>query len=348
VPDFTSSLYLGMRHESRSSAPRGALMTGVPAALWAPPEAAAVARRLAMLQGCRRTTLATSTLHIAVDLFAQLAAARPAILVDSGAYPILRVGVHLARCAGAAVSLFPRHDPGALRRRLGATRGGPVVVVADGYAAGRGPAPVRAYRDAVREHGGLLVLDDTQALGVLGAAGGGSLRLHRVAGPEVVLVCSLAKGFGAPIACLSGSDAFVGRFEARSMTRVHASPPSSAAIAAAARALAINDARGDLLRARLAAVVRRFRRGLHVRAGLRPLDRDFPVQELGPPQVGDPVRVHERLATDGVACVLRRDIDGSPRIAFVLTARHTAADIDIAVAAIARAIGVARAGRVAA
>ena len=45
------------------------------------------------------------------------------------------------------------------------------IVVTDGYCPSCGrPAPVRAYADLVRGTGGYLVLDDTQALGVLGAA----------------------------------------------------------------------------------------------------------------------------------------------------------------------------------
>jgi 8-amino-7-oxononanoate synthase len=44
------------------------------------------------------------------------------------------------------------------------------VVVADGLCAACGcAAPVAAYLDCVRRAGGLLVLDDTQALGLLGA-----------------------------------------------------------------------------------------------------------------------------------------------------------------------------------
>jgi 8-amino-7-oxononanoate synthase len=347
VLDFTSSLYLGLQHDSRSLAPWRALTTGVPAALHDPPQAAAVAGRLAALQGCEHATLATSTLHLCVDLLGQLGADRPTILVDAGTYPIGRLGVELAAARGARVVIFPRHDTAALRRGLRAAPPRPVVV-ADGYAPGLGPAPVGAYLESVRECGGLLVLDDTQALGLLGAHGGGSLREHRVGGPDVALVCSLAKAFGAPIAALSGARALVRRYESQSTTRVHCSPPSAAVVHAAARALEINARYGGQLRRRLAAMVRRLRAGLAA-VGLRPLGGRFPVQVLGPPEVADPPGAHERLRQLGVACVLRRDaVGGSPQLAFVLTVRHSSRDIDRAVGAVAHATGARRATEAAA
>ena len=67
------------------------------------------------------------------------------------------------------------------------------------------------------------MLDDTQALGVLGEkptpdapygrGGGGSLPWHGVTSPHVIAGSSLAKGFGVPIAVLSGSERMIRRFE---------------------------------------------------------------------------------------------------------------------------------------
>ena len=89
------------------------------------------------------------------------------------------------------------------------------IVVADGYCPRCGRvAPIPAYADIARCSGGYLVLDDTQALDILGEApnhanpygrGGGSLRWHATFGPHIVVGTPLAKGFGAPLAVLSGS-----------------------------------------------------------------------------------------------------------------------------------------------
>jgi len=82
------------------------------------------------------------------------------------------------------------------------------------------------------------VIDDTQALGILGAwpgpgapygrGGAGSPAWCGVAGDDLARVCSLAKGFGAPLAVLAGSARVVARFEAEAATPVHCSPPSAA------------------------------------------------------------------------------------------------------------------------
>ena len=63
--DFTSSLYLGLQHPSRSLAPWGRLTTGVPAVMGEPPESHQVARGLARLQGVERTVLYPD--HLVVD-----------------------------------------------------------------------------------------------------------------------------------------------------------------------------------------------------------------------------------------------------------------------------------------
>jgi len=88
--DFTSALYLGMRHPHQSLRPWTELTTGRPAALESPREAERLARQLARLLGCERATLGTSTLHLFWDLFEVLAREPIAIYTDAGAYPIAR------------------------------------------------------------------------------------------------------------------------------------------------------------------------------------------------------------------------------------------------------------------
>jgi 8-amino-7-oxononanoate synthase len=67
--DFTSALYLGIRHPSRSLRPWSQFTTGKPAALELAPGAEAITTVLAELQGCERVTLLPSTLHLFFDLF---------------------------------------------------------------------------------------------------------------------------------------------------------------------------------------------------------------------------------------------------------------------------------------
>jgi 8-amino-7-oxononanoate synthase len=174
VLDFTSALYLGLWHPGGSLRPWARLTTGVPAALAEPPGSAAVARDLAALQGCRRGSLAPSTLHLFWDLFGLLADDRSAVFLDEGLYAVGRWGVERASGRGVPAWSFRHHDPGALLHRMERVRGRRrPIVVADGFCPACGePAPIAAYLEIARARDGLLILDDTQALGILGHSPG--------------------------------------------------------------------------------------------------------------------------------------------------------------------------------
>jgi 8-amino-7-oxononanoate synthase len=152
------------------------------------------------------------------------------------------------------------------------------------------------------------------------------LSLAQIRDDRVIVASSLAKAFGAPLAMIAGSAARLAEFERRSSTRVHCSPPSAAAIAAATHALAINRRMGDALRARLAERVARLRSGL---GSLAASPGSFPVQHVRLPEGIDPVALHAQLRRRGIQTVLSRGSHGSPpRIVFVLTARHEPREID--------------------
>lgn len=345
VIDLTSSLYLGLRHNSAVVPPWTQLTTGVPAALAAAPQTGPVAARLADLIGARAATLAPSTLHAFWDLFVALDVRQ--IFVDAGTYPIARWGAERARCAGAAVRTFRHHDPEALCRAMTTAAGRGPVVLTDGLCPGcGGVAPVGDYLDAIRRRGGTVVVDDTQALGVLGTpapghpygtGGGGTARWAGIGDARLLIVASLAKGFGVPVAVVAGGQAAVRRYEGRAETRVHCSPPSNAHLHAAAHALTCNETRGDELRRHLAGLVTRFRgllrvQGIPVTAGL------FPVQTI-PPQDGLNLReVHRRLGELGIRAVLHRPrCEPGLALSFIVTAAHRRAEVDRA----ARALGIA-------
>ena len=348
--DFTSALYLGLRHPSRSLRPWVQLTTGAPAALFTHESTRRLERALAAVIGCERAVIAPSTLHLFWDLFGILAASPIAIYLDAGVYPIARWGVERARARRVRARDFRHYDPSALMRLLRSDRrpGHTPLVVVDGFcpACGR-TAPLDSYLECVRTFGGLLIIDDTQALGILGAApsldapyglgGGGSLIFNKIRGPDVLAVNSLAKGFGVPMAVLAASGRVVRRFEIESETRVHTSPPSAAVIHAAEHALEVNAERGDDLRARLAGLVSRFRAGLAY-CGLSAAGV-FPVQAIESPVGIDAITLHARLLATGVRALLQRGRhDEGARVSFVITASHSAQEIDRAIHVLASAV----------
>ena len=338
--DFTSVLYLGIRHAHHTLRPWAQLTTGRPAALEPAPGAVAVAQDLARLLGCERAVLAPSTLHLYWDLFDVLANDRIAIYADAGIYPIARWGIERAAAKGVRTATFQMHDSAALESLLHNDRqpGYRPIVVTDGVCTATGrTAPLPDYLTLVRERNGYLVIDDTQALGILGKdpapdapyglGGAGTPAWHRVEGPELILGSSLAKGFGAPLAVIASNAKLIAKFEDLSATRVHSSPPSLAVISAAEQALAVNEKRGDLLRIRLVKLVRHFREGLR-QIGLSALGGLFPVQTLMAIPGIDPQWLYSRLLGFGVRAVLRSALHmPGAAISFLITVLHTRSDI---------------------
>lgn len=336
--DFTSALYLGMRHGRATLDNWPALTLGKPAALAEAPGARAVARDLAQLQGCEAATLLPSTLHLFWDLFGMLGNERDRpymVLVDGAAYPVARWGAERAAGMGLPLRVFGAGAVRELERLVALARGlgRRPLILADGYCPGQPAAPPLArYAELAARGKGLLVLDDTQPVGVLGRRGGGSIVVHGLAGAPVLAGASLAKGFGVPLAVLAGSAVLVRRFEAASDTRLHASPPSVATIAAARHALALNAACGDALRAALRQRVGRFRMALAAQ-GIATLGGTFPAQAVLLPPGADLATAHARLRRDGVMAVPQCR-GGVAMLTFLLRADHTTGDIARAAAAL--------------
>lgn len=254
----------------------------------------------------------------------------------------LRFGVRKGSAArGVPFRRIPQYDPAAARLAIEEDKTFRMrpVIVADGFCPDCGdPAPLREYLRCVIPYDGYVVLDDTQALGIWGTAptvedpygsgGGGSLRLNAVRSPHVILGSSLAKGFGVPLAVLSGSTRLVQHFERRSETGVHTSPPSTAVLRAAEHVLWINAQYGDEIRLRLAQLVTDFREKIRG-TGLRDTGSLFPVQMLTPDRDNDAVRLQQLLLGAGVrTAVVRGPTSPGAKLVFVINASHSTDQID--------------------
>ena len=347
--DFTSALYLDLRHPSDALPGWDALSSGRPAALREPAGADAVAAELARSQELPAATLLPSTLHLFWDLLRHLARqTRSAFLLDAGAYPTLHWAAEGARSLGSVARRFGHYSVGALATFAGRAAAGGLrpIVVCDAWCTGcNRPAPLPDYARIAADHGGLMVIDDTQALGLLGHTptahcpyghgGGGSLRWHNLAGSGFAVGASLAKGMGAPVAVLAGSIPLIESFRRHSQTRMHCSPPSVAAVQAAGQALSVVDGMsGAARRARLLRLVRRLRE-LVVGAGLSAVGRmPFPVQSIVTP---DSARLQRDLRSAGVNTLLTRGCQGGPpRLSLIVTARHSIEQVERAGRLLAR------------
>ncbi|GIH06920.1 hypothetical protein Rhe02_49870 [Rhizocola hellebori] len=340
VADFTSSLYLGMRHAGAELATllpeSSALTSGRPAVL-DPPAGAGAARRLALRAGAEQAAFTRSTLHGLNDCLEVLLGKDTALAVDSGVYPVGRWAVQRAAGTGTPVAWVGHHDvaglESGLRRFTG--RGLRPVVVADGLCTGCGRAyPVAEVVAFLDRYRATLLLDDTQALGILGvksgqpygSGGGGSVAHAGVSHSSVLAVSSLAKAFGAPVACVAGPARIVGKLRTAG-SAVHSSPPSQVDIAAATHAVDRNAADGDRLRTALAHRVRMLRR-VTARQDLTLVGGLFPVQSTPVIAVGAGRWLLDRLAANGVRGVLRQTCRGGSAVTLVVTAVHSFADVE--------------------
>jgi 8-amino-7-oxononanoate synthase len=349
TPDFTSARYLGFTHPSAALPRWQALSTGRPAALRPHPAVPSLERRIAELVGMPAACVGTSTLHLFNDLVAGLDPQRDRLLLDAGCYPIACWAAERARGRGVEVGRFRHFDSTDLRRRFAQEAGDGLrpVIVTDGVCTGCGRiAPLPAYLAAARRYGGTVVVDDTQALGILGrrepgsdafgSGGGGSLRWHALEGaPDCLLIASLAKGLGAPLAALCAGTRRVARFRRAGAALVHCSPPSVPDLLAAHRALSMNEAVGDARRARLLTLIRLLRNELadldvRMRGGL------LPMQCLVGLEPARALRIHRTLSRAGIATLLRRGSVGGAELCIVLTATHRPGDVNALVRALRR------------
>jgi 8-amino-7-oxononanoate synthase len=354
VIELVSSLYLGLAHPSNRLPEWKALTAGVPAALQEPPGAKEVAARTRRLLGAATTFVAPSTLHAFIDVAAALTShpARPAALaVDVAAYPIGRIGLGRGLQPGARriASLPHFHPESAARwaRRQGQAGKRPVLLI-DGLCPGCGRiAPLEALSRAVGVEGGVLIVDDTQALGIVGFdvgdghpwghSGGGSLARAGCL-PNVIVVASMAKAFGAPVAVVGGPAEILKAGRPYGPTFAHSSPPSVPALLAAGRALQINDRLGDVLRGRLLERVLTLRdalraHGLSIDSGL------FPVVRIPVGSGLEAVQLAGRLCELGVRGVpLGPSCRGRPALGLAVTAVLPDSELRRAAAAVATAV----------
>jgi len=356
--DFASALYLGLAHPAACPGRYTSLTTGVPAALAAAPLAGELAARAAALQGCEAGVAAPSTLHLAIDVFDRLGRTHT-LVADDGLYPVMRWGLERARGLGAPLAWFTHGNLAELVRTLGAVipqqPARPPAIITDATLRTGATVALPAYLAAAAAHGGLVVIDHSQVLGVLGERpharepwghGGGGVLVHAGIAPArpVLLVASWAKAFGAPLATLCGPAALIGDIVRDGPTQLHCSAASQAALLAGLDAIDANRRDGAVLRRKLFRFVHRLRDGLArlARTALPDLAGTLPLHPMQQIRLGAPARtlaLHAGLWARGFRTALLRQAGGQYAMAVIVRADHRAHDIDdllTAMAALAR------------
>lgn len=315
-----------MRHPRAELPDWRSLSSGKPAFLHSPPADRRMAKELAHLQGRDDGLFFSSSLLAFWDLFGYLSRRRTQLFYDQALYPVGKAGIDRAKAANCPVYAFRHHDLAHVAHQFQhhAQASGKVILVTDGWCplCGR-PAPLPAYLRLLAPYDGLLVVDDTQALGILGRRGGGILPyLGLEKTPNVLLVSSLAKAFGVPVAFISGGQEWIKRFRAQSEARQFSSPPSQVEMLATAAALKLNRRSGDRLRDQLRTNILTFQSGLH-QVGLSTGGACFPVQHLWFDDLHRIKAQHRQLLQYGIQAVpVRAHKKGRWALSFLISTEH--------------------------
>lgn len=185
-----------------------------------------------------------------------------------------------ARLAGATLKRYPHGEAAAAARQLASAPGAAALLATDGVFSMDGDrAPLRELAALCQREGATLMVDDAHGLGVLGAAGAGSVAAAGLGTREVpVLMATLGKALGGHGAFVAGSAALIEGLTQFARTYVYttAMPPALAAATLAAVRLARAD---DWRREKLATLIARFRAGA-AQLGLTLPASDTPIQPL--------------------------------------------------------------------
>lgn len=346
---MNSNSYLGLSldAEVKAAEDRAVLQYGTgPGAVrfisgtWAPH--VGLERRLAEFHGREAAMLFSSAYATVMGLLPQLITDRTAVISDELNHNCIINAIALGRPAEKRIW---RHlDFADLERHLKETAGScdRAIIVTDGVFSMRGDhAPLDAIRKIIDDHddafaeNAILIVDDSHGVGAYGATGRGTEEV--TGGRADLLVGTLGKAFGVNGGYVTGSATVIRYLRETSPFYIYSNPITPAEAAAALKSVEIVDSpRGVHLLDHMREMTARFRHGLTV-LDLETLPGEHPVVPL---MVRDTTRTAVLVAHLHNAGILATGLNfpvvprGDEEIRFQISADHTPADIDEALAAL--------------
>ena len=308
---------------------------------WAPH--VALENRLAAFHDRAAGMIFSSAYATVLGVLVPLITERTAVISDALNHNCIINALRLARPAEKHV--YAHLDMAELERAMEAAAKTcqRAIVVTDGIFSMRGDhAPLDEIMALAEKHDGdfaenlLVMADDSHGVGAFGRTGRGTEEF--TASPPVdLLVATLGKAFGVNGGYLVAGRTIVDFLRERSPLYVYSNPitPGEAAAAEAAVSL-VAGARGQAMLAHLRAMTRCFESGL-VALGYETIPGEHPVVPL---MVRDTPRTSALVAHLRAAGVLATGLNfpvvprGDEEIRFQISADHTEADIDEALAAL--------------
>jgi len=294
--------------------------------------------RLSAFLGTEETILYGSCFDANGGLFETILAEEDAVISDELNHASIIDGIRLCKARRFRYRNRDLADLEAKLREADAAGARFKLVATDGVFSMDGTiAPLREICGLAERHQALVMVDDSHAVGVLGAKGRGTPEHCGVAGRVDILTGTLGKALGgASGGYTSGRREIVELLRQRSRPYLFSNSLAPAIAAASITALELVD-RAPELRRRLEENTARFRAGL-TRGGFAVAPGGHPIV---PVMLGDAA-----LAQRFAARMLERGIYvvafshpvvpvGAARIRVQLSAAHTPAEIDLALAAFA-------------
>jgi glycine C-acetyltransferase len=255
-----------------------------------------------------------------------------ASIIDS-----IRLAKSITKCQ---TGVYKHADLDDLRTKLAAGRAAKRRIIwSDGVFSMEGSiAPLPDLLTIAREHDAVLVIDDSHATGVLGRTGRGTAEHYGVLGEVDVITSTLGKALGgAAGGFVAGSAALCDYLTQRSRPQLfsNALPPTVAASAlAAVEFIEAHPERVQTLRDN----ARYFRERI-MEAGFAPLPGETPIIPIIVGETAAAIRMSELLLDEGVFVTgfgFPVVPQGEARVRCQISAAHTRADLDEAIAAFIR------------
>ena len=294
-------------------------------------------RRLAAFLGTDDAILYSSCFDANGGLFETLLGPEDAVISDALNHASIIDGIRLCK---AQRLRYANNDMTDLEARLKEAAGARFKLIAtDGVFSMDGViADLAGICELADRHKALVLVDDSHAVGFLGASGRGTHEHRGVMGRVDILTGTFGKALGgASGGYTAARKEIVELLRQRSRPYLFSNTLAPAIVAASLKALELVDARPDL-RDRLRRNTRRFREGM-AQAGFRIVPGEHPIV---PVMLGDAplaVRMAERMLEEGVYVVgFSYPVvpKGAARIRVQMSAALDDADVDAALAAFAK------------
>ncbi|HEY7297928.1 MAG TPA: aminotransferase class I/II-fold pyridoxal phosphate-dependent enzyme [Xanthobacteraceae bacterium] len=349
---MNSNSYLGMavHHEIIAAEEKAAASYGTgPGAVrfisgtWSPH--IALEQRLAAFHNRSAAMLFSSAYATVMGIIPPLVTDKTAVISDELNHNCIINAIALARPAEKRI--FRHLDLGEFERHIAAASKScaRALIVTDGVFSMRGDhAPLDRIMEIVRRYDGafaenaIVVVDDSHGVGAFGETGRGTEEYTK-SGAADLLVSTLGKAFGVNGGYVVGDETVIRYLRETSPFYIYSNPITPAEASAAHRAIDIVDSpAGISLLAHLRTMTARFKAGLG-KLGLETLPGEHPVVPL---MLRDTVRTSAAVAHLRREGILATGLNypvvpkGDEEIRFQISADHTAADIDTALAALAR------------